>query len=309
MNEELIREIQELKKEKDAVILAHYYVDGSIQEIADYVGDSFALAKAAVEDPRKTIVFCGVTFMGQSASILNPDKTVLVPADDAVCPMALMVDPAEIREMREKYDALAVVCYINSMAETKALVDVCVTSSNAVKIVRSLPQKNIYFIPDQNLGSYIAEQVPEKNIMLGYGFCHVHHYMDPEDVKALKKAHPKAKILAHPECNRSIIELADYVGSTKGIIRYSAESPETEFIICTESGVEHELRRLSPEKEFYFAANQICPNMKKLTLEKVRDCLKNGAPVSKVDEETRTKALIPLNRMLELGSAPEKKEN
>ena len=133
--------------------------------------------------------------------------------------------------------------------------------------------------------------------------------MDPEDVKALKKAHPKAKILAHPECNRSIIELADYVGSTKGIIRYSAESPETEFIICTESGVEHELRRLSPEKEFYFAANQICPNMKKLTLEKVRDCLKNGAPVSKVDEETRTKALIPLNRMLELGSAPEKKEN
>ncbi|WP_163427433.1 quinolinate synthase [Eubacterium pyruvativorans] len=292
MNEELIREIQELKKEKDAVILAHYYVDGSIQEIADYVGDSFALAKAAVEDPRKTIVFCGVTFMGQSASILNPDKTVLVPADDAVCPMALMVDPAEIREMREKYEDLAVVCYINSMAETKALVDVCVTSSNAVKIVRSLPQKNIYFIPDQNLGSYIAEQVPEKNIMLGYGFCHVHHYMDPEDVKA-----------------RSIIELADYVGSTKGIIRYSAESPETEFIICTESGVEHELRRLSPEKEFYFAANQICPNMKKLTLEKVRDCLKNGAPVSKVDEETRTKALIPLNRMLELGSAPEKKEN
>ena len=133
MNEELIREIQELKKEKDAVILAHYYVDGSIQEIADYVGDSFALAKAAVEDPRKTIVFCGVTFMGQSASILNPDKTVLVPADDAVCPMALMVDPAEIREMREKYEDLAVVCYINSMAETKALVDVCVTSSNAVK--------------------------------------------------------------------------------------------------------------------------------------------------------------------------------
>ncbi len=228
MNEELIREIQELKKEKDAVILAHYYVDGSIQEIADYVGDSFALAKAAVEDPRKTIVFCGVTFMGQSASILNPDKTVLVPADDAVCPMALMVDPAEIREMREKYEDLAVVCYINSMAETKALVDVCVTSSNAVKIVRSLPQKNIYFIPDQNLGSYIAEQVPEKNIMLGYGFCHVHHYMDPEDVKALKKAHPKAKILAHPECNRSIIELADYVGSTKGIIRYSAESPDEE---------------------------------------------------------------------------------
>lgn len=298
---DLIKEINELRKEKDAVILAHYYVDGAIQEIADYVGDSFYLAQKAREDPRRTIVFCGVTFMGESASVLNPDKTVLIPADDAVCPMALMADRDEIKKVREEYDDLAVVCYINSMAETKTLCDVCVTSSNAVKIVKGLPQKNIYFIPDQNLARFVAEQCPEKNVIPGYGFCHVHHYMEPADVEQMKKDHPGAQVLAHPECNAGIIALADYIGSTKGIINHAVESDCDEFIICTESGVEHELRTRAPEKKFYFAANQICPNMKKLILEKVRDCLKNGQPVAEVTEEVRKAAMIPLERMLELG--------
>ena len=215
--------------------------------------------------------------------------------------MALMADRDEIKKVREEYDDLAVVCYINSMAETKTLCDVCVTSSNAVKIVKGLPQKNIYFIPDQNLARFVAEQCPEKNVIPGYGFCHVHHYMEPADVEQMKKDHPGAQVLAHPECNAGIIALADYIGSTKGIINHAVESDCDEFIICTESGVEHELRTRAPEKKFYFAANQICPNMKKLTLEKVRDCLKNGQPVAEVTEEVRKAAMIPLERMLELG--------
>ncbi len=301
MDEILRDEIKKLCIEKDAVILAHYYVRDEVQEIADYIGDSFYLAKVAKEVPNKTIVFCGVTFMGESANILNPNKTVLIPAPDAVCPMALMIDKEKISQMRAKYEDLAVVCYINSMADIKALSDICVTSSNALKIVKKLPNKNIFFLPDGNLGRFVQEQIPENNIILNTGFCHVHTSITADAITQCFKEHPTAKIIAHPECTKEVCELADYIGSTKELIVYVKDSPETDFIVCTEIGVLHKMKKLAPQKNFYFVgAKKECPNMKRITLEKVRDCLKNNSPVSHVDEETRLKAEKPLARMLEM---------
>lgn len=301
--ETLVAQIKKLAKERDAVILAHYYVPDEIQDIADKVGDSFALARAAVDDPRKTIVFCGVTFMGESASILNPDKTILIPDEEASCPMALMVSSRDVAEMRKKYDDLAVVTYINSYADTKAISDICVTSSNAVNIVKQLPQKNIYMIPDRNLSSHVEANIPDKNIMPGFGYCHVHNSMTAKEVEEARTAHPKAEVLAHPECPPDVLAAADYVGSTKGIIDYAAESDRDSFIICTEAGVGYTLRKQNPDKEFFFVgSDHVCDNMKRLTLEKVRDCLINNAPVCKVEEETRSKALPSLEKMLELGA-------
>ena len=300
---QIVDEIKQLAKEKDAVILAHYYVNGDVQDVADYVGDSFYLAQMAREDPRKTIVFCGVTFMGESASILNPDKTVIVPDASALCPMAMMVNKEKVAEMREKYDDLAVVSYINSYAETKTLADVCVTSSNAVKIVKQLPQKNIYCIPDGNLSRYIAKQVPEKNVIPGFGYCHVHDDMRYEDVEDMREAHPNAEVLAHPECRMEVLDEAGFIGSTKAIINHAVNSDRDEFIVFTESGVGHELQKLAPEKKFYFMGEGYqCKNMKKITLESLRDCLKAGGPVLKVEEDVRLKAVPSLERMLELGS-------
>lgn len=294
-------EIKELCKQKDAVILAHYYVDSSVQEIADYIGDSFYLAKVAKTCSNKTIVFCGVTFMGESACIINPDKKVLIPSENAVCPMALMVDKAKIEEMRNKYEDLAVVCYINSMADIKALSDICVTSSNAVKIVKNLPNKNIFFIPDGNLGRFVADQVPDKNIILNSGYCHVHTSITEKDITTCFKQHPESKIIAHPECKKDICDLADYLGSTKELIEFVKNDDAQEYIVCTESGVLYEMQKVAPQKKFYFVgAKQICPNMKKITLEKVRDCLLNENNVAHVDEALREAAQLPLNRMLEL---------
>lgn len=210
-------EIEQLKKEKNAVILAHYYVRPEVQEIADYVGDSFYLSKVAVGLKEKTIVFCGVSFMGESAKILNPEKTVLMPDMAADCPMAHMASAETIEKIRSEYDDLAVVCYINSTAELKRHSDVCVTSSNAVKIVKSLPNKNIFFIPDRNLAHYIASWY-RKRTLYNEGFCVVHEYMELEEIKAAKEAHPKAEVLSHPECPAKVLELSDFVGSTSEII-------------------------------------------------------------------------------------------
>ncbi len=298
---ELINQIEALKKEKNAVILAHYYVDEDVQKIADYIGDSYYLAKIARSVDTDTIVFCGVSFMGESAKALNPEKTILMPDRMADCPMAHMAEIDIIEEMRERYDDLAVVCYINSTAELKCYSDVCVTSSNAVKIVKSLPNKNIFFIPDENLGRYVAEQVPEKNFILNDGFCHVHATMKAEEVKILKKNHPGALVLAHPECRQDVLDLADYIGSTSGIIDYATDSEGTEFIICTEIGVGYKLRTQNPDKKFYFTnAYRFCPNMKLNTLEKVLHVLKTGENAVEISDETRVKSLIPLNRMLEI---------
>lgn len=293
--------IRELKKQKNAIILAHYYAPAEVQKIADYVGDSFYLAKIAKSSTADVIVFCGVAFMGESAKILNPNKKVLMPDVSADCPMAHMVTEGRIKELREKYDDLAVVCYINSTAELKCQSDVCVTSSNAVKIVKALPNKNIFFIPDKNLGRYVAEQVPEKNVILNHGYCPIHVKVSLEEVLQEKKLHPTALVLSHPECEENILNISDYIGSTAEIIDFAKQSEKDEFIICTEDGVEFELIKTNPNKKFYFTKTRpCCVDMKLNTLDKLLKVLETEENPIEVDEETRERALVPLNRMLEL---------
>ena len=293
--------IRELKKQKNAIILAHYYAPAEVQRIADYVGDSFYLAKIAKSSTADVILFCGVAFMGESAKILNPNKKVLMPDVSADCPMAHMVAEGRIKELREKYDDLAVVCYINSTAELKCQSDVCVTSSNAVKIVKALPNKNIFFIPDKNLGRYVAEQVPEKNVILNHGYCPIHVKVSLEEVLREKKSHPTALVLSHPECEENILNISDYIGSTAEIIDFAKQSEKDEFIICTEDGVEFELIKTNPNKKFYFTKTRpCCVDMKLNTLDKLLKVLETEENPIEVDEETRERALLPLNRMLEL---------
>lgn len=293
-------EIIKLKKEKDAVILAHYYTPDEIQAIADYVGDSFYLAKIAEKISEKLVVFCGVGFMAESVKIINPDKTVLVPDTTADCPMAHMASVEKIEEMRRKYDDLAVVCYINSTAELKCHSDICVTSSNAVKIVRGLKQKNVFFIPDKNLGAFVAKQVPEKNIILNDGYCPIHAALKKESLLNEMKAHPKALVLSHPECEEEILSLSDYIGSTSDILSYAEKSKNSEFIICTEDGVSYPLCVTNPDKKFYFPKDDFkCPDMKLNTLEKLLHVLKTGENEIKTDSKKRDAALLPLTRMLQ----------
>lgn len=297
----LEEEIQFYKKEKNAVILAHYYAPPQVQAIADYVGDSFYLSKVAVSLKEQTIVFCGVSFMGESAKILNPDKTVLMPEAAADCAMAHMADAGTIQKMREKYDDLAVVCYINSTAELKTHSDVCVTSANAVKIVKALPNRRIFFIPDRNLAHFVAQQVPEKEFVYNEGFCPVHEHMKVEEIRAAKAAHPNALVLTHPECPQAVLAISDYIGSTSGIIAYAKESDCREFIICTDVGVLYQLERDNPEKKFYFTDTRpVCQDMKSITLEKVLHVLKTGENQVHVSDETRERSRQPLERMLAL---------
>lgn len=291
------------KNEKNAVILAHYYVNPEIQEIADYIGDSFNLSKIAASLPNKTLVFCGVSFMGESGCLLSPDKKVLMPDKNADCPMAHMVTKKEIDDARNTYDDLAVVCYINSTAEIKSWSDVSVTSANAVNIVKSLPNKNILFIPDKNLGRFVAEQVPEKNIILVNGYCPIHENISADEIRKLKEAYPNAAILVHPECCEEVTAIADYIGSTSGIIKYSAECKEKELIIGTEIGVLHELKKQCPEKTFLFPeSTPICKDMKLITLEKVLEVLETQKNQASVPENQANAASKTLIRMLELSN-------
>lgn len=295
------KQIERLKREKNAVILAHYYVPSEVQEIADYVGDSFYLAKIAKQSTADIIVFCGVYFMGESAKILNPGKKVLMPDLTADCAMAHMVAPGLIDEMKKKYQDLAVVCYINSTAELKCQSDVCVTSSNAVKIIRNLPNKNIFFIPDRNLGSFVAQQVPEKNVILNDGCCPVHAKMTADQVLKEKEKHPCAHVLSHPECEPDVLSLSDFIGSTSDIIAYAAESHATEFIVCTEVGVDHKLIIDNPDKCFYFPnPHPCCTDMKLNTVERVLSVLDKEDSVVEVSEDVCRRAMIPLDKMLEL---------
>lgn len=294
-------EINTLKKEKNAVILAHYYVNDEVQELADYIGDSYYLSDLATKVPESTIVFCGVSFMGESAKILNPQKKVLLPDLAADCPMAHMADEERIHILRNQYEDLAVVCYVNSTAQLKAVSDVCVTSSNALQIVKTLPNKNILFIPDENLGRYIASLLPEKHFIFNDGYCHVHTSITRENLLKAKEVRPAAKVLVHPECRMEVVELADYIGSTSGIIAYATQSDVQEFIICTEMGVLYELMQKNPGKKFYSVGHrQFCPNMKKITAEKIRHVLETGANEVQIDEELRVRSNVPLSRMLEL---------
>lgn len=297
----IAEQIKQIKEDKNAIILAHYYVADEVQEIADYIGDSYYLSKVAKGTDADIIVFCGVSFMGESAAILNPKKKVLMPDMEADCPMAHMADLKKIEEMRQTYEDLAVVCYINSTAKIKVHADVCVTSANALKIVKNLPNKNIFFIPDGNLGRYVAEQIPEKNIILNDGYCPIHAAMTKESVQKAKEEHPKAKFLVHPECTKDVLDEADYIGSTSGIIEFATNDAADEYLIGTETGVLYELKKQNPNKKFYLLpGEQICRDMKLITLEKVLKVLEQETNQVVVSDELREKALVPLERMLKL---------
>lgn len=294
-------EILKLKKEKNAVILAHYYTPSNVQELADYVGDSFYLAKVAQKTKADIIVFCGVRFMGESAKILNPDKKVLMPDMCADCPMAHMVSEGLIEEMRRSYDDLAVVCYINSTTDLKRKSDVCVTSSNAVKIVKALPNKNIFFIPDNNLGSFVKKQVPEKNVILNAGYCPIHAKIKAEQLYEALEKHPNAMVLAHPECEQEVLAEADFIGSTADIIRYAEESCSYEFIICTEDGVDFKLTSDNPKKKFYYPEpHPCCADMKLNTPESILSVLKKENNEILISDDVILTAMQPLKKMLEL---------
>lgn len=293
--------ILQLKKEKDAVIVAHNYQIDEVQEIADVIGDSLALSQYCASSPRELIVFCGVHFMAESAKILSPAKTVLLPEIHAGCPMADMVTAPDVRKMRLEHPGAAVVCYINTSAEVKAECDICCTSSNAVKVIQSLKEEEIVFVPDKNLGSYIAKKVPEKKMILWEGFCITHHRVTPDDVGKAKTAHPDALILVHPECKPEVVEMADFVGSTKQIIDFATTSGEQKFIIGTEMGVLYGLKKDNPGKTFYLLSQGlICPNMKKTKLTSVHDALQGMKYAIELNDEVFTRARGCLDRMLKV---------
>ena len=299
--EEKIRRILELKKEKNAIILAHYYVNDEVQEIADYVGDSYFLSEIAQNLKEKVIIMCGVFFMGESVKILNPEKTVLVPDENADCPMAHMADINKIKEIREEYEDVAVVCYVNSTAQLKAASDICVTSANALKIVKKLPNKNIFFIPDEHLGRYVASKIPEKNFIFNKGCCYVHADVTKVDVEEVKRKYPDAEILVHPECRKEVADMGDYVGSTSGILKFAADSKKKEFIICTEIGIMYELKKNNPDKKFYSPAKKmVCSNMKKINLDKIIKTLENNEPQVHLDLKFIEGANRALKNMLEV---------
>ena len=300
VNSTLVQEINGLKHQKEAIILAHNYQNEAVQDLADIVGDSLALSQAAARSNAKVIVFCGVHFMAESAAILSPEKTVLFPAENAGCPMADMADATTVLEWRERYPNAAVVAYVNSSAAVKGVSDYCCTSANAVKLVKNIPESEIIFLPDQNLGSYVARQVPEKTVHLWPGYCITHHQVKPEEVKIVKQLHPEALVLTHPECRPKVTSLADFIGSTSQIVKFIRSSSAQKFIIGTEMGIIHGLQKENPGKTFYLLSQGlVCPNMKQTTVSKVLKSLQTMGPVIQVSPDIRDKAEQALNRMLE----------
>lgn len=300
-NKSMINEINRLKKEKNALILAHNYQISEVQEIADIVGDSLALSKAAAEAKEEVIVFCGVRFMAESAKILSPDKKVLLPAIDAGCPMADMVTADKLKDYKAENPNTKIVCYVNSSAEVKSESDICCTSSNALRVISSIGEDKILFVPDKNLGSYVKDKVKDKNIELWPGYCITHHRVKEDEVDRIRETRSDAEILVHPECNKEVVKKADFIGSTSQIIEYAEKSFNKKFIIGTEMGVLHKLKKNNPDKEFYLLSpGLLCTNMKKTSLEDVYNALKEEQNVIEVDEGIRRKSLKPLNRMIEL---------
>lgn len=305
--EALKKEIAELKKERNAVIMAHYYQREEVQEIADFIGDSLALARKAAQTDADMIVMCGVHFMGETAKVLCPDKCVVIPDENAGCSLADSCDPEEFRKFIEAHPGYTVLSYVNTSAAVKTMTDVVVTSGNARKIVDTFPKDaKLIFGPDKNLGGYI-NAVTGRNMVLWNGACHVHDRFSLEGIRELKEAHPGAKILVHPECRRPLQLIADKVGSTAALLDFARNDEASEYIVVTESGILHEMRIACPDKEFIPApaedaecqCNQ-CEYMKLATLEKVRDALRYRKPEIIIDEQTRIKALLPIERMLEL---------
>ena len=300
---ELIEKINKLKKEKNAVILAHCYQNVEIDEVADYVGDSLYLSQMAAKTNADIIIFAGVYFMAQTAKILNPSRKVLLPRLESGCRMADMITLDQLREFKSKYPKMPTVCYINSTAEVKSECDICCTSSNAVKIVDSLKADEILFLPDTYLGKWVESQLGNVKVNTYTGFCPTHVQIRPNDVTEARKKYPNALVLAHPECHQSVVAMADYVGSTTGIMKFAAQSDKKEFIIATEKGVVDRLKRDYPEKEFYLIKNSvICPNMKWHTLTDIYNALDREEHEITVDTEIASKALKCIDRMLEVSA-------
>lgn len=300
---ELIEKINKLKKEKNAVILAHCYQNIEIDEVADYVGDSLYLSQMAAKTNADIIIFAGVYFMAQTAKILNPSRKVLLPRLESGCRMADMITLDQLREFKSKYPKMPTVCYINSTAEVKSECDICCTSSNAVKIVDSLKADEILFLPDTYLGKWVESQLGNVKVNTYTGFCPTHVQIRPNDVTEARKRYPNALVLAHPECHQSVVAMADYVGSTTGIMKFAAQSDKKEFIIATEKGVVDRLKRDYPEKEFYLIKdNVICPNMKWHTLTDIYNALDREEHEITVDTEIASKALKCIDRMLEVSA-------
>ncbi len=301
MMTDLVQDIVELKEKRGAVILAHYYQPPEIKEIADFVGDSLQLAQQAAGVDAGVIVFCGVYFMAESAKIISPDKTVLLPDKSAGCYLADQATGEDVRKRKEEIPNCVVVTYVNSSAEVKAESDIVCTSSNAVKVVNSLPKdRPVLFVPDRNLGHYISKKTG-RQMYLWDGCCNVHNNLTLQDVEAARSAHPGALVMVHPECRPEIIDAADYVASTGGMLKFAGESKNKSFIVGTEKGLIDSLQKICPDKEFYPAAQHItCPDMKYTTLEKVKDSLETMEPKIQVDPETAEKARKALSRMLEI---------
>lgn len=300
---ELQDEIIRLKKEKDVCILVHAYQSHDIWEVADYVGDSYGLSVKAAESTASTVIMCGVRFMAETVKILSPDKKVILSNSQAECPMADQMDAEMISQMKAKLPDYAVACYINTSSELKTVCDACVTSSSAVKIIKNMDAKNIIFVPDCNLGEWVANQVPEKNIKLVNGGCPTHVRLSPRDVEAVKALHPNAKVAVHPECRPEVAALADYVGSTTGIMDYCRNSEDKEFIIGTENSIVQHLQFECTDKNFYPVSRDcVCHNMKLTTLPDVYQCLLGaGGEVIDLDDDTRIKAKACIDTMLSLG--------
>ncbi|MBC7229919.1 MAG: quinolinate synthase NadA [Actinobacteria bacterium] len=287
------------KEERRAIILAHNYQRPEVQDIADFVGDSLGLARQAASTDAEVIVFCGVHFMAETASILSPEKVVLLPDMEAGCPMADMAGAAQVRKAREEHPGAAVVSYVNTTAAVKAESDCCCTSSNAVEVVRSVEAEEVIFVPDRNLAAYVADRVPEKRIIPWDGFCHVHQGIQAEHVLKALEEHPRAEVIAHPECTREVLALAHHIRSTSGMVDAAAASPAEVFILATEAGMIHPLTKAVPGKRFYPPAREpVCPNMKLTTLTKVLRALETLTPQVRVPEEIRVRALRAVERML-----------
>ncbi|MGB9641749.1 MAG: quinolinate synthase NadA [Candidatus Ratteibacteria bacterium] len=300
MNELLIDKIKHLQKNKNAVILAHNYQIPEIQDIADFVGDSLELARKARETMANIIVLCGVRFMAETAKILNPGKKVLLPASDAGCPLADMAKVEDVVEIKRKYPGAFVVSYVNTSAEVKAVSDVCCTSSNAASVVKNVPSDTVIFLPDKNLGYFVQKQVPEKKLILWDGYCFVHRQFTLSDLKKARQQYPDAEIIVHPECNPEIQENADFVLSTSGMLKRVSVSSAKTFIIGTEQGILHRMKKQNPEKEFFsLGSGRMCFNMKKTTLEKLKNCLENEDSEIILEDEIMEKARNSLERMIE----------
>ena len=299
MDNHLLEEINELKHQHNTIILAHNYQLPIIQDIADYTGDSLELAKKATSLDVENIIFCGVDFMAESAKILNPQKNIILPDKTAHCPMASMVDPPLLIELKKEHPAAQVVCYINTTAKVKTLSDICCTSANGIKVVESLDTNDIIFIPDQNLGHYI-QRFTKKHLILWPGYCATHHRITVNDIQNLKNNYPQAEVLVHPECRPDVIDIADHAFSTNGMLNHVKQSSKNEFIIGTEKEHCYRLKRDSPTKKFYPIQSAICPNMKKITLEKVLKSLTTLEPQIKLTPRIIRQAIRPLTRMMDI---------